>query len=136
MCKEPVLTVRGMQQERDSAYQVNPGGQFTAARSVGAEENAFLGMGGGCVDRLFSGLCIALEDVDAILCTQAGSLVSASYTQAVLRCAHRAHVGLSPEHLTFESRHATQERNVRFRLMPRGSSAALDLFIPVVRAPF
>lgn len=118
-------------------YQVNPGGQLTFARSVGADENAaFRGICWVCVERLVSGLVTALAVVDAMLCTQAGSLVSASYTHAVIRCAQRVHVGRSPEHLTFESRQATQERKVRFRLMPRGSSAALDLFTPEVRPPF
>jgi hypothetical protein len=121
----------------NATYQVRPGGQLTFARSVGAEENAALrGICWVCVDKLVSGLVASLAVVVVILCTQAGSFVSASYTHAVIRCAQRVHVGRSPEHLTFESRQATHERNVRFRLMPSCSSPALDLLTPAVRPPF
>ena len=109
---------------------------MTFARSVGVDEKAFLGICWVCVDRLVSGLGTALDVFETILWTQAGSLVSASYTQAANRPAHRPQVGLSPEHLTFESRHDTQERNVRLRFIPSGSRAALGLFAPEVSAPF
>ena len=109
---------------------------MTFARSVGVEEKAFLGICWVCVDRLVSGLGTALDAVEAILWTQAGSLVSASYTQAAVRPTHRPQVGLSPEHLTFESRQDTQERKVSLRFISSGSRAVLGLFAPEVSAPF
>lgn len=57
-----------------------------------------------------------------MLCTQAGSLCSASYTHVVRRCWHLVHVGRSPEHLTLESLQGTQDLNVRFRLIPTTGS--------------
>lgn len=53
-----------------------------------------------------------------MLCTQAGSVASASYAQVADRCLHLEHTGLSPEHLILLWRHGMQTRNVRFRLMP------------------
>ena len=64
-----------------------------------------------------------------MLCTQAGSLCSASYTHVVRRCWHLVQVGRSPEHFTFESLHGMQDRKVRFLLIPTtGSYAVFGLF--------
>jgi len=72
-----------------------------------------------------------------MLCTQAGSTCSASYTHEVLRCWHLMQFGRSPEHLTLESRQGMQDRNVRLRLMPTtGSYAVLGLFAAVETPPF
>jgi hypothetical protein len=60
-----------------------------------------------------------------MLCTQAGSFASASYTHDVRRCEQRLHFGRSPEHLTLDSRQGTQDRNVRFRLIPMTGSTAV-----------
>jgi len=73
----------------------------------------------------------------AMLCTHAGSFDSASYTHDVRRCEHRLHLGRSPEHLTLDSRQGTQDRNVRFRLMPMtGSTAVPGLFTADAIWPF
>jgi len=55
----------------------------------------------------------------------------------VRRCEHRLHFGLSPEHLTLDSRHGTQDRKVRFRLMPMmGSIVVPGLFTAEATKPF
>lgn len=107
-----------------STHHVKAGGQSATGTSFGATVYTLCSACGsfGEVTTAPSGV-FPLDT--AILCTHAGSFVSASYTQLVRLCEHRLHFGRSPEHFTFDSRQGTQDRNVRLRLMPMMGSTAV-----------